>query len=94
MLISPDCLSILFGTGNLSININRKINYLRLRRVERSLAEIAGRKHFDEEGLAPVVRPDDGVFADQIVRPEMRERQPPVDVLPLLWSFMPPMLWF
>jgi hypothetical protein len=40
------------------------------------------------------MRPDDGVFADQVVRPEMRQRQPLLDVLPLLWSFVPPMLWF
>ena len=45
-----------------------KLNYLRLGRVERPLAEVAGREHLDEEGLAPVVRPDDGVLTDQVVR--------------------------
>ncbi len=39
------------------------------------------------------MRPDDGVFVDQVVRPEMRQRQPPVDVLPLLWRLVPPMFW-
>ncbi len=48
--------------------LNVKLNYLRLSRVERPLAEVAGSEHLDEEGLAPVVRPDDGVLTDQVVR--------------------------
>jgi len=57
-----------FCTDNLSFDIKRKPNYLRLSRVERPLAEVAGSEHLDEEGLAPVVRPDDGVLTDQVVR--------------------------